>query len=158
MIDSVHVERGPAAAAMMHYALLVESIEASVAHLRETAGLDFRSPARIPFVVAGHDETYEHEVRACYTVDMSVELVETAHLGPFAGAHRFGLHHYGGAVADLQAEIEQQRAHGNHVEWELSYDKQLIAVFFAGTASLPGRLEFVSGQAPPLLDMFAEVR
>lgn len=143
---------------MRHYALLVESIEASVAHLQETAGLEFRSPSRIPFVVSGHGETYEHEVRACYTVDMSTELVETADLGPFAGAHRFGLHHYGGVVSDLEAAIERQCALGNDVEWELSYDGQLIAVFFAGTTSLPGRLEYVSGQAPPLLDMFAETR
>src|SRR5262245_26892389 len=87
------VRRHPAAAAMKHYALLVESIEASVAHLQETAALEFRSPARIPFVVSGHDETYDHEVRACYTVDKTVELVEAADRGPFAGAHRFGLHH-----------------------------------------------------------------
>jgi hypothetical protein len=143
---------------MKHYALLVESIEASVAHLHESAGLEFRSPARIPFLVAGHDETYEHEVRACYTVDMSVELVETADRGPFAGAHRFGLHHYGGVVGDLEAAIDGQRSLGNDVEWELSYDGQLVAVFFAGSQSLPGRLELVSGQAPPLLDMFAEAR
>jgi hypothetical protein len=141
---------------MRHYALLVESIEASVAHLEEMAGLEFRAPARIPFVVAGRAETYEHEVRACYTVDMSVELVETADRGPFAGAHRFGLHHYGGGVSDLEAAIDAQRSRGNNVEWELSYDGQLVAVFFAGSPSLPGRLELVSGQAPPLLDMFAE--
>jgi len=143
---------------MKHYALLVESIEASVAHLRETTSLEFRSPARIPFVVAGHGETYEHEVLACYAVDKSVELVETADRGPFAGEHRFGLHHYGGVVADLEAAIDGQRSLGNHVEWELSYNGQLVAAFFAGSASLPGRLEFVSGQAPPVLDMFAEVR
>jgi hypothetical protein len=142
---------------MNHYALLVESIETSVAHLQETAGLVFRSPARIPFVVAGDGETYEHEVRACYTVDKSFELVETADRGPFAGGpHRFGLHHYGGVVADLGAAINGQRSRGNDVDWELSYDGQLVAVFFAGTPSLPGRLELVSGNAPPLLDMFAE--
>ena len=150
------VGRDPAATAVTHYALLVESIEASVAHLRETVGLEFRSPARIPFVVAGHGEEYEHEVRACYAVDKSVELVETADRGPFAGARRFGLHHYGGVVADLESAVAQQRSRGNDVEWELSYDGQLVAVFFAGSRSLPGRLEFVSGQAPPLLDMFAE--
>jgi hypothetical protein len=141
---------------MKHYALLVESIETSVAHLQETAGLEFRSPARIPFVVAGDGVTYEHEVRACYTVDKSFELVEAADGGPFAGQHRFGLHHYGGVVGDLGAAIDGQRSRGNDVEWELSYDGQLVAVFFAGTPSLPGRLELVSGQAPPLLDMFAE--
>ena len=143
---------------MRHYALLVESIEASVAHLQKTAGLEFRSPARIPFVVSGHTEVYEHEVRACYTVDRSVELVETRDRGPFAGVHRFGLHHYGGTVGDLEAAIDEQRSLGNEVEWELSYDGQLVAVFFAGSPSLPGRLELVSGQTPPLLDMFAESR
>src|SRR3954447_18882464 len=71
------VLRSRAGAVMKHYALLVESIEASVAHLGETAGLEFRAPARIPFVVAGHGEQYEHDVRACYTVERSVELVET---------------------------------------------------------------------------------
>lgn len=143
---------------MMHYALLVESIEASVAHLRDTAGLEFRVPARIPFVVVGHGEQYGLDVRACYTVDRSVELVETADRGPFAGANRFGLHHYGGVVSDLGAAIDAQHSLGNDVEWELSYDGQLIAVFFAGSPSLPGRLEFVSRQAPPLLDLFAEAR
>src|SRR5437764_1128802 len=130
---------------MKHYALLVESIEASVAHLQETAGLEFRLPARIPFVVAGHGKKYEHEVRACYTLDKSVELVETADRGPFSGANRFGLHHYGGVVADLGAAIDAQRSLGNGVEWELSYDGQLVAVFFSGSQSLPGRLELVSG-------------
>jgi hypothetical protein len=139
-----------------HYALLVEGIEASVAYLQESVGLEFRFPARIPFVVTGHGETYEQEVRACYAVDKSVELVETAARGPFAGDPRFGLHHYGGVVADLDAAIAQQRSLGNTVEWELSYEAQLIAVFFGGCAALPGRLEFVSGRAPPLLEMFAE--
>jgi hypothetical protein len=139
-----------------HYALLVESIEASVAHIRETVGLEFRSPSRIPFVVAGHGEEYEHDVRACYAIDRSVELVEAADRGPFGGERRFGLHHYGGVVADLNAAVAQQRSLGNDVEWELSYGGQLVAVFFAGTRSLPGRLEFVSAQAPPLLEMFAE--
>jgi hypothetical protein len=143
---------------MRHYALIVESIEASVAHLQETAGLEFRSPARIPFVLSGHGETLEHVLRACYTVDMSVELIETENRGPFAGEDRFGLHHYGGTVADLGTAIDHQRSLGNDVEWELSYDGQLIAVFFAGSPSLPGRLELVSGQAPPLLDIFAEAR
>ena len=141
---------------MKHYALLVESIEASVAHLGATAGLEFRSPARIPFVVAGHGEEYEHEVRACYALDKSVELVETGARGPFAGESRFGLHHYGCVVADLEAAIDHQGSLGNHVEWELSYEGQLVAVFFAGSRSLPGRLELVSGQAPPLLEMFAQ--
>jgi hypothetical protein len=141
---------------MRHYALLVQSIEASLAHLQETAGLKFRSPARIPFVVSGRGDTYEQEVRACYTVDMSVELVEADSRGPFAGEQRFGLHHYGGVVVDLDAAIDDQRSRGNDVEWELSYDGQLVAVFFAGSLSLPGRLELVSGSAPPLLDIFAE--
>jgi hypothetical protein len=138
-----------------HYALLVESVEASVDHLREATGLEFRPPARIPFVIAGHGAQYEQEVRACYAVDKSVELVETAHRGPFAEP-KFGLHHYGGVVADIDTAIAQQRSLGNEVEWELSYDQQLVAVFFRGCDSLPGRLELVSGQAPPLLDLFAE--
>ena len=143
---------------MRHYALLVQSIEASVAHLQETAGLNFRSPARIPFVVSGHGDMYEQEVRACYTADMSVELVEADNCGPFAGEWRFGLHHYGGTVRDLEAAIDHERSRGNEVEWELAYDGQLVAVFFGGSPSLPGRLELVSGKAPPLLDMFAEAR
>lgn len=143
---------------MRHYALLVESIEPSVAYLQATAGLDFRAPARIPFVVAGHGESFEHELRACYTVDMSVELLETGDRGPFGGEDRFGLHHYGGTVRDIETAINDQRSRGNDVDWELSYDGELIAVFFTGSPSLPGRLELVSGQAPPLLDIFAETR
>jgi hypothetical protein len=139
-----------------HYALLVESVEASVDYLEKSVGLQFRAPARIPFVVAGHGEEYEHDVRACYAVDRSVELVEAAARGPFAGERRFGLHHYGGVVADLAAAIAEQASLGNRVEWELSYDNQLIAVFFSGTAALPGRLEFVTAHAPPLLELFAE--
>lgn len=143
---------------MRHYALLVERIEASVVHLQATAGLEFRTPARIPFVVAGHGETFEHALRVCYTVDMSVELVEAGDRAPFGGEDRFGLHHYGGTVDVLEAAIDEQSSRGNNVEWELSYDGQLIAVFFAGSPSLPGRLELVNGQAPPLLDVFAEER
>ena len=149
-MDGASVIRG------RHYALLVESVDASVGHLRELVGVEFGSPARIPFVGAGHGEQYEQEVRACYAVDRSVELVETASDGPFAGDDRFGLHHYGGVVADLDAAIARQRSIGNHVEWELSFDGQLIAVFFRGSSALPGRLELVSGTAPPLLDVFAE--
>jgi len=139
-----------------HYALLVESVEASVAHLKKTAGLDFLAPARIPFVVAGHGEEHEQEVRVCYAADKSVELVEAAGRGPFAADLGVGLHHYGGVVTDLEAAIAQQRSLGNGVDWRLSYDGQLVAVFFSGSAGLPGRLEFVTAQAPPLLEIFAE--
>ena len=134
----------------------MESVEASVAHLREMAGLEFLSPARIPFVIAGHGEEYEQEVRACYAMDRSIELVEAGGRGPFAVELGFGPHHYGGVVANLQAAIAQQRSLGNGVDWQLSYDGQLIAVFFRGCAGLPGRLEFVTGDAPPLLEIFAE--
>ena len=139
-----------------HYALLVESVEAGVAHLSETVGLEFLRPARIPFVVAGQGQEFEQEVRACYSVDRSVELVEAACEGPVAAQLGFGLHHYGGVVADLEAAIAQQASLGNEVAWRLSYERQLIAVFFEGCAGLPGRLEFVTAQAPPLLELFAE--
>lgn len=139
-----------------HYALLVPSIEASVAHLEETAGLDFLAPARIPFVITGSGLEYEQEVRVCYAVDRSVELVEASGQGPFAAVQGFGLHHYGGVVADLETAIARQRALGNPVDSELSYDGQLIAVFFGGCSGLPGRLEYVTAQAPPLLELFAE--
>lgn len=139
-----------------HYALLVESVESSVGHLGETAGLTFRSPARLPFLISGRGQEYEQEVRVCYAVDRSVELVEAVGHGPFSADLGFGLHHYGGVVPDLEREIARQRSLGNTVEWELSYDGELVAVFFQGCSGLPGRLEFVSGQAPPLLDIFAE--
>jgi hypothetical protein len=139
-----------------HYALLVESVEAGVAHLRGTAGLGFLVPARIPFVVAGNGEENEQEVRVCYAADRSIELVEAAGRGPFATDLGFGLHHYGGVVTDLEAAIAQQRSLGNGVDWRLSHDGQLIAVFFGGCRGLPGRLEFVTAQAPPLLEMYAE--
>ena len=141
-----------------HYALLVESVEASVAYLGETVGLEFCSPARIPFDIAGHGEEYVQEVRACYAADKSVELVEATGRGPFAADQGVGLHHYGGVVDDLGSAIAQQRSMGNSVEWKLSYDGKLVAVFFSGSASLPGRLEFVTAHAPPLLELFAEAQ
>jgi glyoxalase/bleomycin resistance protein/dioxygenase superfamily protein len=139
-----------------HYALLVESVEATVGHLGQTAGLAFRSPARLPFLISGQGQEHEQEVRVCYAVDRSVELVEAVGRGPFSAESGFGLHHYGGVVPDLDAAIVQQRSLGNGIEWELAFEGQLVAVFFKGCPRLPGRLEFVSGQAPPLLDMFAE--
>jgi hypothetical protein len=92
----------------------------------------------------------------CYAVDHSLELVEAGGRGPFAAEVGPGLHHYGGVVPDLESAIALQRSLGNDVEWELSYDGHLVAVFFTGSGGLPGRLEFVSAQAPPLLELFAE--
>ena len=137
-----------------HYALLVEDVAATVGHFEERLGVAFKSPARIPFDVAGHGERYSEVALACYSVDGSVELVEAHDSGPFAPP--VGLHHFGGPVADLEAAVAAQRGAGNEVEWELSYEGELIAVFFTGGGALPGRLELVSASAPPLLEMYAE--
>lgn len=139
-----------------HYAVLVESIETSRAHVEETVDLPFLPPARLPFLISGRGAAFKEEVRVCYAVDHSLELVEARGHGPFAAELGLGLHHYGGVVPDLESAIALQRSLGNDVEWELSYDGRLIAVFFAGCSGLPGRLEFVSAQAPPLLELFAE--
>lgn len=139
-----------------HYALLVENIDATVGHLTSKLSCRFRSPARIPFEVSGHGERYRQDVRACYDVDGVVELVEAHDHGPFARSVDYGLHHFGGVVGDLENAVGQQRDAGNEVEWELSYRGQLIAVFFRGGKTLPGRLELVTAQRPPLLDLFAE--
>lgn len=138
-----------------HYGLLVKSIEASVEYLQATTSMSFRAPARVPFVMRSNDEEFEQDARVCYTEDGLLELVEAAERGVFARSLGYGLHHYGGLVADLAAAIEDQTSRGNKVEWELFYEGQLLAAFFSGTDSLPGRLEFVTAQAPPL-DFFTE--
>lgn len=141
-----------------HTALLVDDIEQTAAHLERTLSCEFMTPGRIPFVA--HDPTgqrHARPVRACFTTDRSIELIEAADDGgPFARELGLGLHHYGGPVADLEATVAAQLAAGNEIEWELRYDDQLIAVFFRGCAALPGRLELVTAQSPPLLKMFAD--
>jgi hypothetical protein len=140
-----------------HTSVMVDDVEASVDHLSATLPFEFKAPARIPFEVSGVDgNMYEQQVRACYSTDGTIELVEAADSGPFAGSIGSGIHHYGGLVGDLEAAVAKQLEAGNEVEWKLSYDGQLIAVFFRGGGALPGRLELVTAQAPPLLDMFAE--
>lgn len=141
-----------------HYALLVESIDATVGRFESDLGLRFDTPVRIPFEIEGHGEQYAQEVRACFDADHRVELIEPHERGPFAPSPGPGMHHFGGVVPDLADRVERQRTAGNEVDWELSYDGQLVAVFFTGGGDLPGRLELVNGQAPPLLEMFAESR
>jgi hypothetical protein len=148
-----------------HYALLVRSIDESVTYLQDTHDMRFRSVARVAFVMAGHGHEWRQETRACYSADGLVELVAAAHgaaaeaadRGPFGRDLGYGLHHHGAVVTDLDAAVEKQLGHGSEIEWELLDDGQRIAVFFGGVAGLPGRLEFVTAQAPPLLDLFAEV-
>src|SRR5438067_1911496 len=111
-----------------HTSLMVEDVDASVDYLERTLGLSFRSPARIPFEISepgGSSSTIE--VRACYSVDGTLELAQVGDDGPFARSVGFGLHHFGGVVDDIEAAVEAQRAAGNEVAWELSFEDQLIA-------------------------------
>lgn len=140
-----------------HTALLVESIEDSVDHLTKTLSLEFKAPAQIPFEVTSADGSkHDQVVRACYTQDMTFELLEAGDAGPISRSLGMGMHHHGGPVADIEAAVADQREAGNEVDWELRYEGQLIGAFFRGCPALPGRLEFVSAQAPPLFDMYAE--
>ncbi|KUH67476.1 hypothetical protein AU184_26360 [Mycolicibacterium novocastrense] len=139
-----------------HYALLVRSIEETRDTLRRNFGVEFGAVATIPLTVRGHRDEFALDVRACYAKDRHVELVQAADRGPFARSLQYGLHHFGGVVDDLKQAVEEQLSQGNTVEWELSYDDKLVAVFFTGAPCLPGRLELVNGNNPPLFDMFAE--
>lgn len=138
-----------------HFGLLVDSIEDSIEYFENAFGMSFLAPARIPFVVRGHGDEWTQPTRAVYDTGLQIELVEVTEKGPMSRDHGVGLHHYGGLVTDLDAAVEEQQTLGNEIEWQLSYEGQLIAVFFRGAAALPGRLELVSAQAPPL-ESFAE--
>lgn len=139
-----------------HYALVVEDLGATVAHMSDHFDLEFNPPARIPFEVAGEGDSYIQVVPACYDTKGVIEIVEAQDRGPFAVEKGLGMHHFGGLVSDLDNAVTAQRETGNEVNWELSFDGQLIAVFFSGCAALPGQLELVTAQAPPLLEMFAD--
>lgn len=139
-----------------HFGLLVEDIDETVEYMTRRLGIEFGRSATIPFVMKGNDRKFEQDVRACYATDRHVELVQAADRGAFDRSRGLGLHHYGGVVADLGPAVADQRSHGNEVDWELSHDGQLIAVFFKGGGPLPGRLELVTSNAPPLFAQYAD--
>ena len=67
-----------------HTALVLDDLDAAVVHLPRDASLRVQTPARIPFEVEGPDGSYPLEVRACYSVDGSLELIEAGERAPFA--------------------------------------------------------------------------
>lgn len=115
-----------------HYGLLVKSIEASVEYLQATTSMSFRAPARVPFVMRSNDEEFEQDARVCYTEDGLLELVEAAERGVFARSLGYGLHHYGGLVADLAAASRIKRRAGTKSSGSYSTKGSSLRPFSVG--------------------------
>lgn len=135
----------------MHTCFLVPDLEASVAELRELAGLRFRKVARIPFTLRRGERTVELTLSIAYTLDGALELVQATDSEPFRLATpRAVLHHTGYAVADLEAAVAEHRARGYEPGWRVEVGGRLLAVFVDGGPCGPGPVEiqdarFVSG-------------
>lgn len=144
--------------ARLHCGHLVRDLNESMKTFAQSFGFEFNTPAVIPFTMKHGDDVWDQPTRAVFATNWIFEMVEVAPKGVFAEEIGFGLHHVGGVVADIDAAVEEQIALENLPEYELSYEGQLIAVFFKGTDAMPGRLELVNAKAPRLLEIFAEDR
>lgn len=130
-----------------HSAYLVADIEAAKAAFTETAGTPFGEIMTVPTRVETESTAIDLDITFVHAIDGATELIQvSSEPGPFAADVGLGFHHIGGiGFADLDEEVERQRASGSLVESRLYLgENQLFAVFFAPTDARPVRLEVMA--------------